>query len=416
MMQETELIPHLFRTEYRKIISVLVRSFGIEYIENAEDIVSDTFLLASETWGLKGLPQNPTAWLYTVSKNKAKDFLKHNTIFTDKVALEIKHTESASHETEIDLSNTNIKDSQLQMMFAICHPCISTEAQIGLSLSILCGFGVDEIADAFLTNKEVIYKRLARAKEKLRSEKVKIELPGHPEIANRLETVLTTLYLLFSEGYYSTSQNTTLRKDLCFEAMRLTIMLIENEQTNTPSANALFSLMCFHSSRFDARINKNGEIILYEEQDETLWNKDLIEKGNYYLNRSSTGNILSKYHLEAAIAYWHTHKSDTVEKWENILQLYNRLLRLEYTPIAALNRTYALSKARGKKEAITEAEKLNLPDNHLYHSLLANLYTDVDDKKALKHFQIALTLAKTKADKTIISTNIARIINKEIPD
>jgi len=411
-MQQEELIPHLFRTEYRKIISVLCKVFGIEHIEIAEDIVSDTFLLASETWGLKGLPKNPTAWLYTVSKNKALDFIKRNKLFNDKISPEIKQTEMVSDNIEIDLSNKNINDSQLQMIFAICHPSISTEAQISLSLNILCGFGGDEIADAFLTNKEATYKRLARAKEKLRTEKVRIELPSPLEITNRLETVLTTLYLLFSEGYYSTSQNTTLRKDLCVEAMRLNLMLVENEQTNTPAANALLSLMCFHSSRFEARINKNGEIILYEDQDEELWNKELIEKGEYYLNCSSKGSRFSKYHLEAGIDYWHTIKNDTTEKWENILQLYNKLLQLEYSPIAALNRTYALSKANGKEEAIIEAEKLNLAGNHLYHSLLGNLYTAVDTIKAIQHLQTAFKLARTVADKTVISNKIASLEGK----
>ena len=410
-MQENELIPHLFRTEYRKIISVLCKLFGIEHIEIAEDIVSDTFLLASETWGQKGLPKNPTAWLYTVSKNKAKDVLKHNNIFNQKIAPEIKQNAIASLEIEIDLSNKNINDSQLQMMFAVCHPCISAEAQIGLSLNILCGFGVDEIADAFLSNKEVIYKRLARAKEKLREEKIKVELPNASEIKSRLETILTTLYLLFSEGYYSSSQNTTLRQDLCVEAMRLNVMLVDNEQTNSPAANALLSLMCFHSSRFEARTNKQGEIILYEDQDETLWNKELIEKGEYYLNRSSGGDKFSKYHLEAAIAYWHTYKADTQQKWENILQLYNRLLQIEYSPIAALNRTYALSKANGKEEAIIEAEKLQLTDNHLYHSLLANLYEDTDHEKALLHLQSALRLAKTQPDKNMLAKKIETTIS-----
>jgi len=407
IMQDEELIPHLFRTEYRKIISVLCKLFGIEYIETAEDIVSDTFLIASETWGLRGLPQNPTAWLYTVSKNKAKDFLKHNSIFTGKIVPELKQTESW-HEIEIDLSAKNINDSQLQMMFAICHPCISAEAQIGLSLSILCGFGVEEISDAFLTNKEATYKRLRRAKEKLRSENVK-ELPDQTEINSRLATVLTTLYLLFSEGYYSTSQNTTLRKDLCLEAMRLNLMLIENENTNTPEANALLSLMCFHSSRFEARTNINGDLVLYEDQDPNLWNIELIEKGEQYLNNASKGNKLSKYHLEGAIAYWHTHKHDTVEKWENILQLYNRLLQIEYSPMAALNRTYALSKANGNAKAIIEAEKLNLDDNHLYHSLLANLYSETNSQKSLMHLQAALKLAKTPADKKIILKKIKEI-------
>ena len=209
-MQEQELIPHLFRTEYRKIISVLCKHFGMEHLEMAEDMVSDTFLLAAETWGLKGLPKNPTGWLYTVSKNKILDVLKHDKLFQQKIVPELMHDQTGIIEKEIDWSVQNINDSQLQMMFAICHPCISAEAQIGLALNILCGFGVEEIADAFLSNKETIYKRLARAKEKLKSEKIKIELPAQKEINQRLETVLTTLYLLFSEGYYSTSQNTCL--------------------------------------------------------------------------------------------------------------------------------------------------------------------------------------------------------------
>jgi RNA polymerase sigma factor (sigma-70 family) len=408
-MEQNELIPHLFRTEYQKIVAVLSRLFGIEHIETAEDIVSDTFLQATELWGLKGLPPNPTAWLYTVAKNKTKDYLKRDTLFAQKVSVELKHTTSALDEIEIDLSGKNINDSQLAMMFAVCHPCISAESQIALSLNLLCGFGAEEIAEAFLTNKEAIYKRLNRAKEKLRIEKVKIEPPTLFEINDRLATVLTTLYLLFNEGYYSTSQNTTVRKDLCWEAMRLTFLLIENENTGKAAANALLSLMCFHSSRFEARLNPTGEIILYEDQDTNLWNTELIEKGKYYLNQSSKGDELSKYHFEAAIAYWHTQKNDTTEKWETILQLYNRLLQIEYSPIAALNRTYALAKANGKEEAIVEAEKLNLTGNHLYHSLLGHLYYGIDDTKALKHFQIAVSSANSDAEKAVILKNINRI-------
>ncbi|MBA3682091.1 MAG: RNA polymerase subunit sigma [Bacteroidetes bacterium] len=412
-MHEQELIPHLFRTEYRKIISVLVKLFGIEHIEIAEDIVSDTFLQAAETWGQKGLPQNPTAWLYTVSKNKTKDLLKHNAIFNKKIAVEIKHTQASFEEIEIDLSNKNINDSQLQMIFAICHPCITTESQIGLALNILCGFGAEEIADAFLSNRESIYKRLQRAKEKLKTEKINIELPIESEINNRLETVLTTMYLLFNEGYYSESQNVTLRKDLCLEAMRLTLLLSENEGTNIPQVNALLSLMCFHASRFEARLNQNGEIILYEDQDEKLWSRELIEKGEYYLNKASSGNKLSKYHLEAAIAFWHTNKTDTKEKWENILQLYNKLLVLEYSPVAALNRTYGLSKANSSEEAIIEAEKLGLKENHLYHSLLAELYKTIDTVKALEHLKTALKFSKTTSDKILLRKKIKLIEEKK---
>ena len=402
-MKQAELIPHLFRTEYRKIISVLCKLFGIEYIEIAEDIVSDTFLLAAELWVVQGTPANPAGWLYTVAKNKTRDHLKRDKLFASTISKELKHTTEGIGEIEIDLTNKNISDSQLAMMFAICHPCISAEAQISLSLSLLCGFGAEEIADGFLTNKDVIYKRLQRAKEKLRTEKVKIEYPALSEIEERLPSVLTTLYLLFNEGYHSSSNNISLRKDLCLEAMRLNYLLIENEITNKPSVNALLALMCFHSSRFEARTGQNGEEILYEDQDVALWDMALVEKGEFYLGSASKGTHLSKYHLEAAIAFWHTHKEDTTEKWENILQLYNKLLLTEYSPMAALNRTFALAKVRGKAAGIAEAEKLQITNSHLYYCLLGKLYTGIDNTKALQHFEIALSLASSVADKSIIT-------------
>lgn len=408
-MEQQELIPHLFRTEHGKIISVLCKLFGIEHIEVAEDITSDTFLAAVETWPYKGLPANSTAWLYTVAKNKAKNHFQKHRLFKEKITPELKDLSLSREEPKIDLTDKNITDSQLQMLFAICHPSIPVEAQVGLALRILCGFGIGEIADAFLTNKETINKRLFRAKEKLRVEKVRIEFPEASEINERLETVLTTLYLLFNEGYYSESQDSVLRKELCMEAMRMTYQLTENEKTNLPSVNALFALMCFHSSRFEARTNKSGEFILYEDQDETLWNKQLIAKGIYHLNLSSGGTKISKYHLEAGIAYWHTIKSDTKEKWENILQLYNKLLQVSYSPIAALNRTYALSKANNKQEAILEAEKLDLKKNHYYFVLLGELYKESDSAKAKQYFEKALSLAKTQTDKLTIQKKIDKI-------
>jgi RNA polymerase sigma factor (sigma-70 family) len=413
-MGQQELIPHLFRTEFRKITSVLVKLFGIDHIEVAEDIASDTFLLAYETWSYRGPPPNPTAWLYSVAKNKARNYIKRENIFSEKIAVRIKHASSTSEEIEINLSEENITDSQLQMLFALCHPCISAEAQIGLSLRILCGFGVDEIAHAFLSNKETINKRLSRAKEKLRQEKVKIEFPGEAEISKRLDTVLRTLYLLFNEGYYSETDNAILREDLCFEAIRLAYLLVENPQTNQPAVNALLSLMCFHASRFEARKTENGEIILYQDQDEKRWNKELIERGAYFLLQASQGGEISKYHLEAGIAFWNTKKQDTKEKWETILQLYNHLLQIEYSPVAALNRTYALAKANNKEEAIREAEKLNLKNNHFYFTLLGELYLNLDNAKAIQNFQLALSLAKTKTDKQTILKKILELENSQV--
>lgn len=409
MRPGNQLIPHLFRTEYSKVTSVLVRRFGFEHIEIAEDIASDTFLLAAETWGMKGVPDNPVAWLYTVAKNRAKDYLKHHNIFIEKVTPGVQQNWADGYELDIDLSERNITDSQLQMMFAICNPVIPVEAQIGLALRILCGFGIEEIADAFLSNKETINKRLFRAKEKLRTGHVKLEFPPPAELDKRLEAVLTTLYLLFNEGYYSVSQNTTLRQDLCLEAMRLTFLLVENKKTSKPQVKALLALMCFHASRFEARTGPEGALILYQDQDPALWNQELITQGRYYLNLAAEGKALSKYHIEAAIACEHTVKDDSTEKWETILQLYNELLFIEYSPVAALNRTYALAKADGNEKAIVEAEKLKLVNNHLYFSLLGYLYTGIDNEKAREHLETALRLAKSEPDKVAIRRNMEKL-------
>lgn len=407
-MVHHDIIPNLFRTESSKITAVLCKVFGIAHIEAAEDIVSETFQLALETWPYKGVPENPTAWLYAVAKNKFRNYLHRNQIFKEKVAEAIKPEFGDVCQIELDLTPGNITDSQLQMLFAVCHPAIPAEAQIALALRVLCGFGIDEIATAFLTTKDTINKRIFRAKEKLRTEKVKIEFPAAPEINQRLDTVLSTLYLLYSEGYYSESHECILREDLCAEAMRLTSLLIENEQTNIPRVNALLSLMYFQSSRFAARRKGDG-VVLYEDQDESLWDHQFIAKGALYLKQASQGKRISKYHLEAIIAYWHTVKEDTPEKWESILQLYNLLLQVEYSPIAALNRTFALSKANGVAEAIVEAEKLNLTTNHYYHTLLGELYREVDPSMSLRHLKQALALAKTAKDKQTIQYKIDRL-------
>lgn len=405
-MQQTELLPHLFRTEYRKMVSVLSKLFGIEHIEIAEDIVSDTFLTASELWGLKGMPAEPVAWLYAVAKNKTRDYIKRNNVFSKIVSDQRVQPEENTEEIDIDLSSKNINDSQLAMMFVVCHPCNPAEAQIGLALNLLCGFGVNEIAQAFLSNTKNIYKRLQRAKQKLKTEKIEIRQPIPAEIDRRLPEVSMTLYLFFNEGYYSSCSDTTLRKELCSEAMRLTLLLIENEQTNKPYINALYALMCFQSSRFNARTNANGETILYQDQDKTLWDTHLISQGEYFLNQASLGNEISKFHLEAAIAYWHTRLNNQEEKWQNILNLYNYLLILEYSPVAALNRTYALSMIHGKQKAIAEAEKIALNGNYLYHSLLGDLYTGIDNDKAIEQFQYALKLIKAEGDRRLIQQKI----------
>lgn len=407
---EHESLKHLFQQEFSKMVAVISKRFGLQHMEIAEDIVSETFLLATESWKTKGIPANPAAWLYTVAKQKTLSYFRRNKIFEDKVVPELQHKEELQGSPEeFSFSKENIKDSQLQMIFAICTPAIASEAQIGLALRILCGFGIDEIAEAFLTNKETINKRLFRAKEKLRAEKTELALPREKEIVKRLDNVLHIIYLLFSEGYYSKTQNQILQKELCIEALRLGLMLTEYEKTNLPKTNALIALMCFHSSRFSARQDNEGEMILYEAQDESLWDQELLRTGIHFLKLSAAGEELSTYHLEAKIAYCHCIKEDSPEKWEEILQLYNQLLILNYSSAAALNRTFALYKANGAAVALVEAEKLKLESNHFYFILLAELYKDIDKNKAIANFERAIVLAKTAAERQLFQGKIDQL-------
>jgi RNA polymerase sigma-70 factor (ECF subfamily) len=407
---EQQLIPNLFRTEFSKIVSVLCKTFGILNLHLAEDIASETFLVATETWSLKGIPQNPKAWLYTVAKNKAKDYFKRKSVFSDKIIPELSNRDDADY--IIDLSEENIEDSQLRMLFTVCNPVLTTEAQISLALRVLCGFGIQEIASALLTSKSTINKRLQRAKTNYKKHNIQLELPQLNELKERQRNVLTIIYLLFNEGYYSFTTEKNIRKDLCLEAMRLLFLFLNHH--NTPEANALMALFCFHVSRFDAREDELGNPILYENQDKRKWSKPLILKGEEYLHKSVSINEISKYHLEASIAFWHTKLEESQTKWESILQLYNHLLQIEYSPIAALNRTYALSKANSKEVAITEALKIDLKNNPLYHSLLAELYQDIDNQKEIEHLKIALTLVKTNSEKTVIELKLKKAKQSEL--
>lgn len=405
-----ELLSELFRQEYGRMIAVLCRHFGLKHIEIAEDIIGDTFLKASENWSGNGVPENPAAWLYTVAKNNAKDHLKRVTLFETKIAGNLKPDASAP-EPVFEFADGQVSDSQLAMIFAVCDPGNSMESQICLALQVLCGFKVEEIANAFLTSVETIKKRLQRAKAGLRNSNFQIRSLSGPDIAARLDTVLKTLYLLFNEGYFSKTNDQLIRNELCAEAIRLTLVLTENPLTGTVQTKALLALMCYQSSRLKARTSHSGEIVLFDEQDQNLWDKDLIEKGNYYFVNACRGNQASKYHIEAGIAYWHTNPL-AVNKWQHILQLYNQLILIEYSPVTALNRAFAIAKVYGHEKAIRETAKLKLTNNDQYHKLLGFLYETTDPGEAIGHYRKAVQLTKAKAAKRVLEKKIEQLKNK----
>lgn len=402
------MLPSLFRTEYGKIVAVLVRSFGIARVGAAEDLVSETFLLAAETWGMKGLPENPTGWLYTVAKNKARDLLRREGQFQTNIKPALEREAVTSEAPDFDFSPAGFQDSQLRMIFALCHPTLNADTQVPLCLRILCGFGIEEIAGAFLTNKATINKRLTRGKARLRDTLVSLELPPETELADRLDGVLTTIYLLFNEGYHSTLGTTAFRRELCAEAIRLALLLTENERTNLPRVNALLALMCFQVSRFDARQGTDGELILYAEQDRSRWDQRLIMKGRQFLERATANGEKGRYQLEAAIAAMHTRPEEGPEKWPLILSLYNRLLRQHYSPVAALNRTYAYGKVYGPAAALAEARQIGLTGNLGYQLLLGELYKELKDSKSARtHLNLALGLTKNPAVRRLIEDKLS---------
>lgn len=396
------------------MVAVISRLYGLQHMETAEDIVSETFLQAAESWGMTSMPENPRAWLYAVARQKTLYRFRRNKIYVTKVIPSFVNQQDSSF--ELDFSQQNIKDSQLQMLFAVCNPVIASEAQIGLALRILCGFGIEEIAEAFLTNKETINKRLFRAKEKLREEKVQL-VPVDSmddlttDVNNRLDSVLHIIYLLFNEGYYSKTQNQVLRKEFAFEAIRLALLLIENKNTNHPKVNALLALMCFHASRFEAREQEDA-LALYELQDEKLWDQALIAQGVAFLERSASGDELTSYHLEARIAYLHCSKEDTLEKWKEILATYDQLLQINYSPSVHLNRLYAVYKVDGPHAALAAAAGLQFPESHFYHLLLGELNSTIDPGKALQHYENALLLSKSEIEKQVLLKKITDIRNK----
>lgn len=408
-MLQQELIPHLFRTEFAKINAVLIKYFGFKHIELAEDLTMETFAAALENWPYQGVPEQPRAWLYQVAKNKAKNLVMRQDMFRNKIEKQWVSEQELLQTGE--WSETFVLDQTLQMMFAICKPEIPAESQIGLALRYLCGFGIDEISSALMVNVETVNKRLFRAKQKLKSGNKTLEFPAEDLLIQRIDNVLLTLYLLFSEGYHSENKEEVIREDLCFEAMQLTEQLLLHQKTKLPQVHALYALMCFQASRLKARKSEEGTLILYQDQDVELWDQYLIAQGVSHLHISSQGKLLSKYHLEASIAYWYTVAGDRVEKWENILLLYNKLLVMQYSPLTALQRTFALSKVHGVSKAIVEAEKLDLHDNQFYHALLGYLYESVDPAKAENNYTRARNLAKTQKEKSVLQIHIDRLNN-----
>ncbi len=403
-------IDHLFRHESGKMVAVLTKLFGFDQLEVAEDIVQDTFVQAHESWKLRGSPDKPVSWLYAVAKNKATDYLRRQ---QTKRKVD-SHLQSAipveySIAAHLEQAFYEIQDNQLRMLFAVCHPAIPQEAQIALALKTLGGFGIQEIARAFLTSKDVINKRLFRAKDKIRREQIALEVPRGESLESRMESVLATIYLLYNEGYHSASEEMVMRRDLCLEAIRLALLLYESHYEKHQEVCALLALMCFHTSRFESRMNELGELIPLGQQDRTKWNQELISQGTYFMRSMDFNELSTAYELEAAIAYLHT-LPDSDDKWSGMLALHDRLLRVKNTTNIHLNMGLVISKVHGDKEALQYLERLNdVEDNYLYYALRGELHRGTSPEQAKSDLAKAISLAPLAAERKLLLSKLEAI-------
>lgn len=408
-------LDHLFRHEYGRLVSVLTKTFGPANLALAEDVVQDTLLKALELWKLKGVPANPSAWLFTVARNKALDVIRRerrHQAFAAQLTPLLKSEYTASSTLQDFVSEKNITDDQLRMMFVCCHPALSEEAQVALILKTLCGFSVAEIASAFLTHEETITKRLFRTREKLREEKVSFEIPNELVLEKRVENVLTAIYLLFNEGYHATHHASLIRDDLVEEALRLGQLLTLHPRTCTSTTLALLALMCFQSSRLYGRVDSIGTFISLKDQDRSQWNQELIQKGISFLQKASQGPVLSAYHLEAAIAYEHCIASTyEATHWENIDRLYDKLHSIRSGSLITLQHAIVKAERFGAEAGLKHIVKLeeddSLASNHFFFTAKGDWLQQLNRmNEALTCYQKALALAQAPSEKKFLQSKI----------
>jgi RNA polymerase sigma factor (sigma-70 family) len=408
-------LEHFFRHEHGKIISVLTKTFGPHNLELAEDVVQDTLVKALDHWKLRGIPDNPSAWLFTVARNKALDVLRRNRYhesFAQHLAPLLKSEYTSASVLQQLIHEHEIEDEQLRMMFVCCHPSVAADGQVALILKTLCGFSVSEIARAFLTNEETITKRLFRARAIFREENVSFEIPSGATLHQRLENVLTAIYLLFNEGYHTSYNPSVIRDDLVEEALRLGNLLRSNVQTNTPELLALLALMCFQSSRLYGRIDESGHILQLKDQDRSKWNHELIEQGRAFLNQASRGESVSVYHVEAAIAYEHCSALSYREtNWKRIETLYQLLRQLKPLPLVYFQHAIVKAELFGPQRGLDEVHKLeSIPELSHHHFLFAakgEWLTALNrSTEAIDSFRKAQQLAGSRVEKEFIQRKI----------
>lgn len=385
----SDTVDHLFRKEYGKLVSLLTSKFGTRHIDQIEDSVQDALYKAMTQWGIKDKPSNPSKWLYRVAHNAIIDTLRRANKSEE---FHPYHLNNKVAEQEFDSAN-ELNDEQLQMIFACCHPAMNETEQLLLSLKLLCGFSNKEISRALFKEPEAVKRAITRAKAKFKSEIGELVIPQGNELTERLNAVLKVIYLLFNSGYTALEGEELLKKDVCDDAIRLAGMLYNHEECNSSQTKALLALMCFNFSRFDARIDKDQNMLTLDKQDRQKWDTDLIQLGLRFINEANQGETTSQLQLEAAIAREYAiAPSFKQTNWRVILALYDFMLVHYSSVVIQLNRLVVIDQLYGTKRAYDGLQKLkskSLSKNYLYYSIKG----DFEKKLNIEDYKHSLTQA-----------------------
>ena len=409
------MVETLFRTQYGKMVSYLTSKFGLGFLENAEDVVQETLSTAFQKWAFDGIPDNPEAWIFVVARNKA-----YNLVKKEQKSSEIDFArlveEFAAKEDQIFL-NREIEDNMLRIILLCCNLTLPVESKILFILSCLCGFSRKELSQALLMKPETVKKRLFRAKKTIREQDLNLTDSSTDSLKEQVGTICNILYILFNKGYNSSSHEHVIRKDVCFEAMRLVKLLLGHFPEH-PRAHALFALMCFHAARFESRIDDKGAIVLFKNQDRKLWNQELINSGIYHLSQASTGSVITVYHFEAAIAAEHcTAPNFEKTRWDFIQQQYEQLYRLKPSPVILLNIAIVKNMLGRTEESIRELQQLKenpyLQSYYLLYATLGELL-GIQQKysEAIQALDTALQLTGSAQEKDLLLKKRQEMVSK----
>jgi RNA polymerase sigma-70 factor (ECF subfamily) len=411
-----ELSDHLFRREAGRMTAALTRIFGVHNLGLAEDVVQEAFCRAAEVWKFRGVPENPSAWLMATAKNCALDALRRQRTarqYAPELGRYLESEWTRASVLEEQFGATAIKDDLLRMMFSCCDPRLAEEGQIALILHILCGFGVGEVAGAFVSGHAAIEKRITRAKKVLAQSKRLFDVAAKAEFSARLPAVQRALYLLFNEGYHGACAEAAIRAELCREAMRLAAELLAHPLGRTPASYALAALMALDAARLAGRADETGALRPLLDQDRSQWDQRLIDEGLRLLDLSASGVELTCYHLEAAIAAAHA-RAPSVEAtdWSLIVSLYGALMAIRPSPIVALNRAIAVAQRdgpeRGREALDAIPDRDRLAAYPFYPAALGETALRCGEREAaVRHFRDALKLARNPMERGFLEQRIA---------